>query len=41
MELLEGGLDPELLILDYTMPGMNGAGILDRIMALRGGIPVV
>jgi len=41
LELLAGGLKVDVVILDYNMPGMNGAETLDRIMGLDRGIPVI
>lgn len=39
--LLESGLDIDLLITDYAMPGMNGLELLNEIQARRPGLPGV
>ncbi len=33
--------DPELVILDYRMPGMNGLEVADEMRRLRPDIPVI
>jgi CheY-like chemotaxis protein len=38
---LEGGLQPDLVILDMNMPGLGGAGTLPGIRALRPAVPVL
>ena len=37
---LQGGLDPELLLLDVSMPGIDGWGVLERVRA-ASDVPVV
>ncbi len=37
LDLLQGGLDVDLVILDMNMPGLNGAETLARIKALKPG----
>ena len=32
---------PDALVVDYAMPGMNGAEVAKRARALRPGLPVV
>ncbi|WP_243324399.1 response regulator [Geothrix sp. SG200] len=41
LDLLEGGLQPAVTILDMDMPGLGGAGTLPRLRALRPDLPVV
>ena len=41
LALLEGGLDPVLVILDMDMPGLGGARTLPGIRALKPDLPVV
>lgn len=41
LALLEGGLEPALVILDMDMPGLGGALTLPGIRALRPDLPVV
>ncbi|HCZ33186.1 MAG TPA: hypothetical protein DHV93_06860 [Holophagaceae bacterium] len=41
LTLLEGGLDPVLVILDMDMPGLGGARTLPWIRALRPDLPVM
>jgi CheY-like chemotaxis protein len=41
LALLEGGLDPDLVILDVNMPGLGGVGTLPRLRALRPVVPVI
>jgi CheY-like chemotaxis protein len=38
---LEAGAQPDLALLDFAMPGLNGAETAIRILALRPGLPVV
>lgn len=41
LDLLEGGLQPAVTILDMDMPGLGGAGTLPRLRALHPDLPVV
>jgi DNA-binding NarL/FixJ family response regulator len=43
ISLLQGGLDPECILLDVAMPGMNGYETLQRIFELpvSAGTPIV
>ena len=38
---LEGGLAPDLVILDMNMPGLGGAGTLPRIRELNPTVPIL
>jgi len=38
---LEGGYEPDVVILDMNMPGLGGAGTLARLRALRPLLPVL
>jgi len=35
------GLQPDVVILDLNMPGLDGAGTLPRLLAARPGLPVL
>jgi signal transduction histidine kinase/CheY-like chemotaxis protein len=41
LDLIRGGLDPDLVILDMNMPGIDGAETLARIKSLRPGQAVL
>ena len=41
LDLLEGGLEVDLVILDHNMPGLTGAETLVRLRALRPELPVI
>ena len=38
---LEAGLGVDVVVLDWNMPGLGGAGTLPRLRALRPGLPVI
>jgi|GEM_PF-1872277 PAS domain S-box-containing protein len=41
LAMLEGGLEPGLVILDMNMPGLGGMGTLPRLRVLRPELPVL
>lgn len=41
MELLEGGLHPDAIILDMNMPGLGGPGTFPRLRTLAPTVPVL
>jgi DNA-binding NarL/FixJ family response regulator len=41
LELLAGGLQPDLLLLDIHLPDMNGLDLLERLGADHADLPVV
>jgi CheY-like chemotaxis protein/anti-sigma regulatory factor (Ser/Thr protein kinase) len=41
LALLEGGLEPDLVILDMNMPGLGGVGTLPRLRVLRPLVPIL
>jgi excisionase family DNA binding protein len=41
MAVLEGEQQPQLILLDVMMPGMDGWGMLQRIQERHGSIPVI
>jgi CheY-like chemotaxis protein len=41
MELISEGLQPDLLITDHLMPGMNGAELARAIRDKRPDLPVL
>ncbi|HEX4709256.1 response regulator [Phenylobacterium sp.] len=36
-----GGVEPDLMVVDYAMPEMNGAELIRAIQALRPGLPIL
>lgn len=41
LALLEGGAQPDVVILDMNMPGLGGQGTLPRLRQLRATVPVL
>ena len=41
LRLLHGGLQPDLLVTDHLMPGMNGTDLAHAVRAERPGIQVL
>jgi len=41
LEQLRAGLEPELVVLDLNMPGMDGSETLDHLRQLRPDLPVI
>ena len=41
LRLVDSGLDFHLLLVDFAMPGMNGAELAQEIRARRPSLPVV
>jgi PAS domain S-box-containing protein len=41
LDLLQDGLEVDLVILDHNMPGLSGAETLVRLKAMRPGLPVL
>ena len=41
LDLLTGELDPDLLLLDFAMPGMNGAEVARQVRLTRPRLPIL
>ncbi len=41
LALLEGGFQPDVVMLDMNMPGLGGAGTLPLLRQLRPALPVL
>jgi len=41
LAMLEGGFEPDFVILDMNMPGLGGMGTLPRLRVLRPDLPVL
>ncbi|MBB5713149.1 hybrid sensor histidine kinase/response regulator [Sphingomonas xinjiangensis] len=41
LHLIKGGIDPDLLVTDHLMPGMNGADLAREARALKPALPVL
>ncbi|MBC7522208.1 MAG: response regulator, partial [Sandarakinorhabdus sp.] len=41
LRLLDEGVAPDLLITDYLMPGMGGAGLVMAVRARKPGLPIL
>jgi CheY-like chemotaxis protein len=41
LTILEGGFQPDVVILDMNMPGMGGTGTLPRLRAINPTVPVL
>ncbi len=41
LQLLAGGLEPDLMITDYAMPGMNGLELAREVQRLHPNMPVL
>jgi PAS domain S-box-containing protein len=41
LEMVEGGLETDVVVLDLNMPGIGGAGTLPRLRPLRPRLPVL
>jgi CheY-like chemotaxis protein len=41
LALIEGGFEPDVVILDMNMPGFGGGGTLPRLRALLPEVPVL
>ncbi len=41
LALLDGGAEPDLMVVDYAMPGGNGLEVARAVCARRPGLPVI
>src|SRR6266852_4072410 len=41
LDLVDRGAPIDLMIIDYAMPGMNGAEVIARARALRPQLPII
>ena len=41
LDLLEGEISPDLLLVDFAMPGMNGAEVARQVRSKQPGLPIL
>ena len=41
LTLVNGGLEPDVVVTDHLMPGMSGAQLAHALTTLRPGLPVL
>ena len=41
LDKIESGVDPQILITDYAMPGMNGASLIEEVRRRRPDLPAL